>query len=228
MPLAGAGGDWSGVVDGAARTLEGLPRSRVPGSAVGTDLQEVVYEPGLLISTTLPTTTTLDIPTYGLLRVASASHSETPIPRTAVYDARPKGGRTRGEPRFRHGGPLGAKSFFEQGPEVFTNARLGASTEFSNNRVLRLQTERGQSRMAMRQAAGRPCLSVRVVARRPGRCELRAPRRTPGGRVRRLSASWYLHCVHVRGMLASSTGVDTSTPCATSCRAGCVSCRRVP
>lgn len=130
MPFAGAGGDWTGVVDGAARTLEGLPRAGT-GSAIQAAAQDVVYKPGILVST--------DPPYYDNIGYSDLSDYFYVWLRQSLRDIYPELLSTMLVPKadelvanpFRHGGPIGAKSFFERGfADVFTHARRGASATY--------------------------------------------------------------------------------------------------
>ncbi|GAB2643812.1 DUF1156 domain-containing protein [Nocardioides ginkgobilobae] len=130
MPFAGAGGDWDGVVDGAAKTLEGL-RPGASGTAIQAPAQSVELPPGVVIST--------DPPYYDNISYAELSDyfyvwlrrvlrpvypdllSTLLVPKAEELVANP----------YRHNGPVAAKKFFEDGfREVFARARATASAEY--------------------------------------------------------------------------------------------------
>ena len=127
---AGAGGDWTGVVDGAAKTIEGL-RPAAEGFAVQAPAQATEFKPDLVIST--------DPPYYDNIGYSDLSDFFYVWLRRVLKDVYPTLLSTMLVPKeeelvanqYRHGGSEKAKSFFETGfREVFARARLGASDEF--------------------------------------------------------------------------------------------------
>lgn len=130
MPFAGAGGDWRGVVDGAARTLEGL-RPTKEGFAVQAPAQATSFNPEFVIST--------DPPYYDNIGYSDLSDFFYVWLRRVLRDVYPSLLSTMLVPKdeelvanqYRHGGNAQAKKFFEAGfRKVFARAREGASTRY--------------------------------------------------------------------------------------------------
>ncbi len=130
MPFAGAGGDWEGVVDGAAKTIEGL-RPSSPGFAVQAPAQATEFKPDVVIST--------DPPYYDNIGYSDLSDFFYVWLRRVLKDVYPSLLSTMLVPKaeelvanqYRQGGSEKAKTFFEAGfREVFARARLGAPHEF--------------------------------------------------------------------------------------------------
>jgi putative DNA methylase len=130
MPFAGAGGDWVGVVDGAAKTLEGL-RPAANGQADQVSAQAVMLTQGVVISTDPPYYDNIsysDLSDYfyvwlrrTLRPVYSELLSTVLVPKAEELVANP----------YRHGGVNNAKGFFEDGfRDVFSRARETASPDF--------------------------------------------------------------------------------------------------
>lgn len=129
MPFAGAGGDWTGVVDGAAKTLEGL-RPTGSGQVIQSAAQSANFD-NVVISTDPPYYDNInysDLSDYfyvWLRRVLRPIYPE--LLSTVLV---PKADELVANP-YRHGGAESAKDFFESGfREVFAKARTSASAEF--------------------------------------------------------------------------------------------------
>jgi putative DNA methylase len=129
QPFARAGGEWVGVVDGAAKTLERVPASR-GGVAVQADASQV-DSGGALVST--------DPPYYDNIGYADLSDFFYVWMRRGLREVAPKLLNTMLVPKadeliadpYRHGGENGAREFFESGfQQVFLKARATASDEF--------------------------------------------------------------------------------------------------
>jgi putative DNA methylase len=130
MPFAGAGGDWSGVVEGAARTLEGLAPTRrgVVRQAAAQDLTAVG---DLVIST--------DPPYYDNIGYSDLSDffyvwlrrtSRTTFRELFSTLLVPKADELVANP-YRHQGNDVARTFFEDGfRRVFRRARERARSDF--------------------------------------------------------------------------------------------------
>jgi len=129
-PFAGAGGDWSGVVDGAARVLEGMhPASRA--TAVQADARSAGHYAGSLLCTDPPYYDNIaysDLSDYfyvWLRRILQETYPDLfatmVVPKAEELVANP----------YRHGGSGPAKEFFEVGfREVFANARKSAIPDY--------------------------------------------------------------------------------------------------
>ena len=128
-PFAGAGGDWTGVVDGAARVLERVNATK-PGFATQSDASTRVYS-GALISTDPPYYDNIaysDLSDFfyvwmrkGMRELFPELLSTILVPKAEELVANP----------YRHGGPQKAHEFFEAGFErVFTLARDEASSKY--------------------------------------------------------------------------------------------------
>ena len=130
MPFAGAGGDWTGVVDGAARTLE-ASNPVAAGHVVQAPAQSVQFRPTMVVST--------DPPYYDNIAYADLSdYFYVWLRRTlrAVYPQllstmlTPKTEELVANP-YRHGDKDSAKDFFESGfRQVFLHARADASEDY--------------------------------------------------------------------------------------------------
>lgn len=129
MPFARAGGDWRGVVDGAAKTLEGLMPNAF-GKALQRPAQSVHFIPPIVISTDPPYYDNIgyaDLSDYfyiwlrQILRPMYPELFETMlVPKAEELVANP----------YRHGGADNAKKFFESGFRgVFGEARAAASDD---------------------------------------------------------------------------------------------------
>lgn len=129
-PFAGAGGDWTGVVDGAARTLEGL-RPAADGTAVQAPAQEMAFGSGSVLSTDPPYYDNIvysDLSDYFYVWLRKILRPIYPdllstllVPKTDELVANP----------YRQGGTEQAKEFFEDGfREVFAKARGSATSEY--------------------------------------------------------------------------------------------------
>jgi putative DNA methylase len=130
MPFAGAGGDWIGVVDGAAKTLEGL-RPVVAGFATQMAAQDGAFSPGVVLST--------DPPYYDNIGYSDLSDFFYVWLRKSLRDVHPDLLSTMLVPKvdelvanpYRHGGQDGARDFFEAGfRSVFARARQTAPPDF--------------------------------------------------------------------------------------------------
>lgn len=130
MPFAGAGGDWTGVVDGAAKTLEGL-RPASTGSAKQAPAQAADFQQGVVISTDPPYYDNIsysDLSDYFYVWLRRVLRSVYPELLSTMLV--PKADELVANP-YRHGGGDAAKEFFETGfSEVFAKARLTASPEY--------------------------------------------------------------------------------------------------
>ncbi len=126
MPFAGAGGDWAGVIDGAARTLEGL-RPAVPGFATQVPAQSVTFSKSVGLSTDPPYYDNIgysDLSDFFYVWLRRSLRSIHPdllstmlVPKAEELVANP----------YRHDGKNGAKDFFEEGfRRVFARARAAA------------------------------------------------------------------------------------------------------
>lgn len=130
MPFAGAGGDWLGVVDGAARALEGLHPVR-EGYVEQISAADLSYGSGEVLST--------DPPYYDNVPYADLSDFfyvwirrclRTIYPNELSTVLVPKADELVANPQ-RQGGKEGAKQFFEDGfRRVFAQARLGATENY--------------------------------------------------------------------------------------------------
>lgn len=130
MPFAGAGGDWTGVVDGAAKVLESLPASPA-GRAQQVPAQQRRFRSSEVIST--------DPPYYDNISYADLSdyfyvwlrrglrHSWPTLLSTVLV---PKSEELIAHP-FRQDGPAAARMFFERGFQtVFAKSRAEANPNF--------------------------------------------------------------------------------------------------
>ncbi|MFE1596824.1 DUF1156 domain-containing protein [Nocardia sp. NPDC058705] len=129
MPFAGAGGDWLGVVDGAARTLEGL-RPAGQGSVAQSPAQTAGFA-DVVIST--------DPPYYDNINYSDLSDYFYVWLRRVLRDIYPDLLSTMLVPKadelvanpYRHDGSENAKEFFESGfRDVFARARETASSDY--------------------------------------------------------------------------------------------------
>lgn len=129
MPFAGAGGDWLGVVDGAAKTLENL-LVNADGSSEQAPAQRAAFSDQVLVSTDPPYYDNIsysDLSDYFYVWLRRSLQSLYPsllstllVPKSEELVANP----------YRHGGVESAKNFFEEGfREVFARARLTAGTQ---------------------------------------------------------------------------------------------------
>lgn len=129
MPFAGAGGDWTGVLDGTAKVLEGSPTigrgsvSQRPAQAANVD--------GVLLST--------DPPYYDNIGYADLSDFFYVWLRRSLRLVQPDLVQTIVVPKaeelvanpYRHDGVTGAKRYFEDGfRAVFTAARKSALADY--------------------------------------------------------------------------------------------------
>lgn len=129
QPFAGAGGDWQGVVAGAALAIERLDPS-VPGHAEQADAASRGFS-GVVLST--------DPPYYDNIGYADLSDFFYVWIRRALRDLDPQLFSTVLVPKteelianpYRHGSPIGAAQFFEEGFErVFERARASARDDY--------------------------------------------------------------------------------------------------
>jgi putative DNA methylase len=130
VPLAGAGGDWIGVVDGAAKTLEGL-RPAAFGEATQKPAQAVDFKQGMVVSTDPPYYDNIgyaDLSDYFYVWLRRTLRPIYPdlfgtmlVPKNEELVANP----------YRHGGGDNAKLFFENGfRKIFAQARQAALNDF--------------------------------------------------------------------------------------------------
>jgi putative DNA methylase len=129
-PFAGAGGDWLGIVDGAAKTLEGL-QPLVPGYASQVPAQDAEFVCGVAVST--------DPPYYDNVPYADLSDFFYVWLRRSMRSIHPDLLSTMLVPKaeelvantVRQGGKKGARDFFETGfRRVFERARETATAEY--------------------------------------------------------------------------------------------------
>lgn len=124
-PFAGAGGDWTGVIDGTTKVLDGIPASP-QGFAMQASADNREFS-GLAISTDPPYYDNIgysDLSDFfyvwlrrSLQRMHLGILSTVLVPKAEELVANP----------YRHGGAQGAHEFFEQGfREVFRRARESA------------------------------------------------------------------------------------------------------
>jgi len=129
-PFGGAGGDWTGVVEGAARTLEKVPADG-SGKAVQTDAQHISLPTGLVVST--------DPPYYDNVGYADLSDFFYVWLRRSLVDRYPALLATLLTPKAaelvadssRHRGARAAQHFFEDGSSrVFSRVRDTTQSAF--------------------------------------------------------------------------------------------------
>lgn len=129
MPFAGAGGDWLGVVDGAYKTLLGVPAT-VPGSVEQQDARRLRLHPQATVST--------DPPYYDNVPYADLADFFYVWLRRALHDIFPATLDTVLTPKtdelvadqLRWGGKEPAQEFFENGfVQVFARLRDGARSD---------------------------------------------------------------------------------------------------
>lgn len=127
MPFAGAGGDWTGVIDGAAKTLEAL-RPASLGRATQVAAQVLEFPRNTVVAT--------DPPYYDNICYSDLSDFFYVWLRHSLREIYPELLATMLVPKadelvanaYRLGGEDKAKVFFEEGfKEVFEHARTGAS-----------------------------------------------------------------------------------------------------
>ncbi|ORW93994.1 hypothetical protein AWB92_12555 [Mycobacterium sp. IEC1808] len=130
MPFAGAGGDWSGVVDGAAKALEGL-RPTAVGEALQVPAQSIEFPRGTVISTDPPYYDNIgysDLSDYFYVWLRRILRPIYPTQLATMLV--PKADELVANP-YRHGGGENAKRFFEAGfRDVFSRARTTASDDY--------------------------------------------------------------------------------------------------
>lgn len=130
MPFAGAGGDWSGVVDGAAKALEGL-RPATVGEALQVPAQSIDFTRGTVISTDPPYYDNIgysDLSDYFYVWLRRILRPIYPTLLATMLV--PKADELVANP-YRHGGGDNAKRFFEAGfRDVFSRARTTASDDY--------------------------------------------------------------------------------------------------
>ncbi|WP_435125571.1 DUF1156 domain-containing protein [Micromonospora tulbaghiae] len=130
MPFAGAGGDWAGIVDGAAKVLESLPASPT-GLAQQVPAQQRPFRSSEVISTDPPYYDNIsyaDLSDYfyvwlrrGLRRSWPALLSTVLVPKAEELIAHP----------YRQDGPAAARDFFESGFQtIFAKSREEANPNF--------------------------------------------------------------------------------------------------
>jgi putative DNA methylase len=130
MPFAGAGGDWTGVINGAAKTLEGL-RPAAAGFVAQVPAQGVAFPSGVVLSTDPPYYDNIgysdlsDFFYIWLRRSLREVHrdllSTMLVPKAEELVANP----------YRHDGKEGARDFFEDGfRRVFASCRGTAPSDF--------------------------------------------------------------------------------------------------
>lgn len=129
QPFVRAGGEWLGVIDGAARTLERIP-AHPAGFAAQADAAGVSSE-GLLISTDPPYYDNIgysDLSDYFYVWLRRSLRTQAPgllstmlVPKSEELIANP----------YRQGGAAKAQSFFEEGfRRVFSAARSDATDAY--------------------------------------------------------------------------------------------------
>ncbi|MER6495384.1 DUF1156 domain-containing protein [Streptomyces griseorubiginosus] len=130
QPFAGAGGDWSGVIDGTSKVLANISPENT-GCAKQSDAATRNYTTDLLIST--------DPPYYDNISYADLSDFFYVWLRTSQRHIHPSLFTTMLTPKveelvaspYRHGGREQAEKFFEDGfRRVFANARNSASNSY--------------------------------------------------------------------------------------------------
>ncbi|MEV4722265.1 DUF1156 domain-containing protein [Micromonospora humida] len=130
MPFAGAGGDWSGVVDGAARVLESLPAD-ASGDVRQIPAQKVQFTPARVISTDPPYYDNIgysDLSDYFYVWLRRCLRQEWPNLLSTVLV--PKAEELVAN-SYRQGGLAAARDFFERGfQRVFAQSRAASNTDF--------------------------------------------------------------------------------------------------
>ena len=130
MPFAGAGGDWIGVIDGAAKTLEGL-RPAAAGFGAQQSAQDVAFTSNIGLSTDPPYYDNIgysDLSDFFYVWLRQSLRNVHPellgtvlVPKAEELVANP----------HRHDGQDGARDFFEAGfRHVFARIRATAPPEF--------------------------------------------------------------------------------------------------
>jgi putative DNA methylase len=130
MPFAGAGGDWIGVVDGAAKTLEGL-RPVAAGFGDQRPAQDVAFAPDMAVSTDPPYYDNIgysDLSDFFYVWLRRSLRGVYPdllstmlVPKAEELVANP----------HRHDGQDGASDFFEDGfRRVFARIRETALDDY--------------------------------------------------------------------------------------------------
>ena len=145
MPFAGAGGDWSGVVEGAAKTLEGLHPVSV-GHVRQVSATNVEFPPGAVLSTDPPYYDNIpyaDLSDFFYVWLRRTLRNVYPDILSTVLV--PKAEELVANP-FRQGGRDCAKRFFEDGFRQCLRPRseLDSDWTISGHGLLRLQAVRGQ------------------------------------------------------------------------------------